>query len=71
MFIPMPTAFGPRLTYHPARLYIPTDPVAAMQFARDLDRVADWHLSEGRRGDADRLSNLALEARARAAGGAA
>jgi hypothetical protein len=64
-----PTAFGPRLAAHPCRPPIPTAPAAALRFARDLDRQADFLLSEGKHAAADRLAHLAFELRARIAGG--
>jgi hypothetical protein len=50
---------------------IPSDPAAALEFARRVDREADHHLAEGRRELAERLAHLGCEARCRAAGGRA
>ncbi len=64
----LPTAYGPRLISSPAPLSMPADPAAALVLAATLDRQADFHLSEGRTGHADRLSHVALELRCRALG---
>lgn len=67
--ISISTSYGPRLARHPQKRHIPNDPARLLQAAFNLDREADWQLSQGRPDDADRLSHLAFELRARAAGG--
>jgi hypothetical protein len=63
------TSYGPRLAglVRPA-IVIPSDPAAALAFARRIDREADHHLAEGRRELAERLAHAACEARFRAEG---
>ena len=68
MQILISTMFGSRLAYPLARLVIPADPVAALTFARLLDRESDRNLAEGRPEQADRKAHLAYEARCYAAG---
>ena len=63
------TSYGTRLARPPRPLVIPSQPAAAMAFARRLDREADVLLAQGRQEVAERLSHLAFEARCRAAGG--
>jgi len=62
------THFDYALSAKPARLVIPTDPALALAFAVARDREADASLAEGRFAQAERLSHIALEARARATG---
>ncbi len=64
-------AYGRGLVSEPVPLRIPSDPTDALAFAVRADRDADTMLSEGRFEQAERLSHLALEARARALGGRA
>lgn len=62
------TAYCYALSSVPAGLTIPTDPAAALAFAMSRDREADAMLAAGRFEAAERLSHVALEARARATG---
>lgn len=70
MFIPsrINLQFGPARCSAPTPITIPSDPIAALCFAARVDRQADHELAEGRFASAERLSHLALEARARATG---
>lgn len=65
------TAYGPRLATAPRPLFIPSDPAAALAFARYADHRADLLLAQGRREEAERWAHAAFEARARARGGRA
>jgi len=67
----LPTSAGARLVSARRPLVIPTDPAAALIFAREADRHADHMLAHGRSEQADRLAHAACEARARANGGRA
>lgn len=62
------TSAGPRLAFAPRGLTIPRDPTAALLFALDADRRADFLLASGRAEQADRLAHAAYEARCRAIG---
>lgn len=64
----MPTAARPRLAFPYDALMTQTDPAFALARAAWLERLADLHLSEGRTGHADRLSQVAHELRCRALG---
>ena len=60
------TTTGPRLAAYPAPLTVPGNPAEALAVASRLDQQADFLLSEGRTGQAERLAHLALEVRCRA-----
>lgn len=62
------TVAGSRSAYHHAALSISCQLAANLAMAAMLDREADFHLSEGRTTQADRLSHWAHELRCRALG---